>query len=92
MSRFSIYTFVAVFLGVIGLASNSQIAAAPEQGVEVRMAADGAFEDGLYLGRLAVQGGQPSHPGVGRWAADRDRAVFLQGYLQGYESVARKRR
>lgn len=45
---------------------------------------DGAFRDGLYLGKLdAVQNRQP-HLSSGRWSSDRDRASFIAGYETGY--------
>ncbi len=50
---------------------------------------DGAFRDGLYLGRLAAQRGSEPHIASGRWATDRGRASFTEGYQQGYsESLA----
>jgi hypothetical protein len=52
---------------------------------EVRFAEDGAFRDGLYLGKLAAQGRQVQRPAIGRWSSDQDRASFTAGYRLGYE-------
>src|SRR6202140_1062063 len=35
---------------------------------DARLAADGAFRDGLYLGKLDRPAKNPMHPAVGRWA------------------------
>jgi hypothetical protein len=51
---------------------------------EARLAADGAFRDGLYLGELAAQAGQLQGPAIGRWSTDRDRSMFAAGYRRGY--------
>jgi hypothetical protein len=48
----------------------------------------GAFRDGLYLGRLAAERGQPHHVARGRWATADNRALFAAGYEQGYHQVA----
>jgi hypothetical protein len=54
------------------------------QGVEVQMANDGAFRDGLFLGRLNHQAKQEILPPVGRWSTAEDRASFMRGYRQGF--------
>ena len=36
---------------------------------------DGAFRDGLYLGRLAAQSGGERHVSVGRWATAQDKGT-----------------
>jgi hypothetical protein len=50
---------------------------------------DGAFRDGLYLGRLAAQSGGERHVSVGRWATAQDRSSFSAGYEQGYTESSR---
>jgi hypothetical protein len=68
--------------------SNHNVKSNPN--VETGLASDGAFRDGLYLGKLAAESGQaPRRPAVGRWSADQDRSMFAAGYRRGYsESVA----
>jgi hypothetical protein len=66
--------------------SNHNVKSNP--GVESGFASDGAFRDGLYLGRLAAESGQAPRPAIGRWSADQDRSMFAAGYRRGYsESV-----
>jgi hypothetical protein len=54
------------------------------QSFDARQAADGAFRDGLYLGKLDRTAKNPMHPAVGRWATEKDRELFVAGYRQGY--------
>jgi hypothetical protein len=56
------------------------------QSNEAQMADDGAFRDGLYLGKLARREGGPRHAAVGRWSSAKDRAAFLSGYQRGFDS------
>lgn len=49
---------------------------------------NGAFRDGLYLGRMAAERGAPAHIGVGRWSSVENRAAFTAGYLRGYSELA----
>ena len=51
-------------------------------------ATDGAFRDGLYLGKLDAQAGRARHLSVGRWSADPDRALFKTGYEAGYREAS----
>ena len=62
----------------------------PNSRAERELAADGAFRDGLYLGRLAAQSGKASCPPTGRWSGGKDRAAFAAGYRRGYEDVQRQ--
>jgi hypothetical protein len=54
------------------------------QGADAQMAIDGAFRDGLHLGRLAAADGRELRPPIGRWSNERDRAAFVVGYRRGY--------
>jgi hypothetical protein len=53
--------------------------------MQARFTTDGAFRDGLYLGKLAVANGQSPRPAVGRWSTEQDRAMFSAGYRRGYD-------
>jgi len=48
---------------------------------------DGAFRDGLYLGKLDAESGRKPHLSIGRWSTARERASFVTGYQQGYQEV-----
>ena len=52
--------------------------------LDVQLAGDAAFRDGLYLGKLARTAKTPMRPPVGRWSTEKDRASFVTGYRQGY--------
>jgi len=71
-------------VGTAGLVASN---ARPNQNAEARLAADGAYRDGLYLGRLAAQNGRTQQPSTGRWSTKRDRASFTAGYQRGYNDV-----
>jgi hypothetical protein len=65
--------------------ATSTLSARRGQSLDVSMAANGAFRDGLYLGRLDAGRGRPLHPAVGRWSTEKDRASFAAGYRRGYD-------
>lgn len=74
---------VAVCLGTTAMLTNSSRAARRNQSADAQ-AADGAFRDGLYLGKLAAERGRPLYPPSGRWSTEKDRASFVAGYRRGY--------
>lgn len=57
----------------------------------VLQATDGAFRDGVYLGKLAAKRGLPSHVAIGRWSTPVDRTSFAAGYQQGYSEFLANR-
>jgi len=88
MSRVSTYALaIAACLGTTAMLANSKHTNNPTSSVNARLEADGAFRDGLYLGKLAAESGQPLNPAVGRWSTDQDRATFSTGYQRGYNAV-----
>jgi hypothetical protein len=91
MSRLSTYALaIAVSLGTTAMLDNNHRAIKTNASAEARLAADGAFRDGMYLGKLAAESGRPLHPAIGRWSTDQDRATFTAGYRHGYnETLAR---
>ena len=52
---------------------------------------DGAFRDGLYLGKLAAEHDNGPHVAAGRWSTAADRASFSAGYQRGYSEVLASR-
>jgi len=52
---------------------------------------DGPFRDGLYLGRLAAEGGSEPYVAIGRWATAEDRSSFAAGYHRGYSELLASR-
>jgi hypothetical protein len=64
--------------------ANGNVKATAGAEADARFDADGAFRDGLYLGKLTAESGQPLHPAIGRWSTEQDRARFTAGYRLGY--------
>ena len=60
-------------------------------GVTAAQNSDGAFRDGLYLGKLAAESGVQSHVAIGRWATREDRSSFAAGYEEGYREFVASR-
>ena len=75
---------VAVGLGTTAVLANSRRGQRQDSSVEQQLASDGAFRDGLYVGKLTAESGRPSHPLTGRWSSEKDRASFRAGYPRGY--------
>ena len=87
MTKF--FSYAAI---LIGLSASATLALSPRTEKPtttggVLFAADGAFRDGLYLGQLSAQQGQPPRPAIGRWSTEHDRSRFAAGYRQGYDEV-----
>jgi hypothetical protein len=80
---------LVICLGTTAMLAVSNHNAKSNASVETALASDGAFRDGLYLGKLAAESGQAPRPAIGRWSADQDRSMFAAGYRRGYsESLA----
>jgi hypothetical protein len=84
MTRFFTTATIAICLGATATLAVSNGNVSPNQNQEARLAADGAFRDGLYLGKLSAERGQPLRPTVGRWSTGEDRSRFEAGYRRGY--------
>jgi hypothetical protein len=84
MTRFFTYATIVVCLGAAATLALSNGNGNLNPNAEARLAADGAFRDGLYLGKLAAESGQPLSPAVGRWSTEQDRSMFTAGYRRGY--------
>jgi len=92
MSRLSSGALViAVCLGAAAMHASSGAPAFESAGGDVNQATEGAFRDGLYLGKLAAERGQRSHICSGRWAREKDRTLFSSGYRQGYSEFLSSR-
>jgi hypothetical protein len=51
-------------------------------------AIDAAFRDGRFLARLDAQNRRKTRIASGRWGTNRDRALFITGYQQGYREFS----
>jgi hypothetical protein len=52
---------------------------------------DGAFRDGLFLGKLAAEAGAEPRVARSRWGTPQDRALFTAGFEQAYSQVVASR-
>lgn len=87
MNRISTFALaLAVCVGTTAMLNLKYKPADGRQTLDAQMASDGAFRDGLYLGRLAAQQRRPMHSPVGRWSTEKDRAAFDAGYRRGYSA------
>lgn len=85
MGRLITYALaITVSMGTAALLAKSGFAGRQSQTADAQLAADGAFRDGLYLGKLSAERGRPMHPMTGRWSTEKDRASFVAGYRRGY--------
>src|ERR1035441_3139930 len=63
---------LAIYMGTTAMIATGNRTVASSVSSEATLAVDGAFRDGLYLGKLAAAGGQTLRPPIGRWSTDRD--------------------
>jgi len=82
---FTVVLAITVCAGTTALLANSGRSARQAQTADAQMAADGAFRDGLFVGRFTAEGGRPLRPPIGRWSNAQDRASFAAGYRRGYD-------
>ena len=83
--RLSFYSVVGVLIIVaMGYAARpTQVNhTAPYSATQI--VTEGAYRDGLYLGRMHRSQGLPSRPARGRWSRESDRQLFETGYNRGY--------
>jgi hypothetical protein len=76
----------AVLAGAAVVVKTKTVADISQGSMNGARSASVAFRDGMYLGKLAAQKGEPQHVAVARWAFDRDRESFASGYAQGYSA------
>jgi hypothetical protein len=76
-------------IGCVGTSSLLFHARRAPASLDVQMATDGAFRDGLYLGALDRVAGRMVTPPIARWSSAQDRASFARGYRQGLKQRQR---
>jgi len=88
---------LSLFASVIALGVGTAASILPSRhnfasaNLNVAQTTDGAFRDGLYLGKLTAQQGVAPRVPSGRWSTDADRASFTAGYQQGYHEFLANR-
>ena len=92
MKRLSFFASVIAFgLGMVLGFHGNRHHNLPRANDNVSQTTDGAFRDGLYLGKLAAKRGDESHIAIARWATAEDRASFTAGYKRGYNEFLASR-
>jgi hypothetical protein len=72
MNKLAAYALVmSASIGTSAMLGNLKRATSPDASAESRLAANGAFRDGMYLGKLAAENGRLPLPAVGRWSTEQ---------------------
>ncbi|HVO61795.1 MAG TPA: hypothetical protein VMT53_12730 [Terriglobales bacterium] len=86
--RLSLYSVVAVVIAfAMGYGISPKQLNTPAASTLPNVVTEGAYRDGLYVGRLHRRHGLPSHPALGRWNREADRHLFGEGYDRGYSET-----
>jgi hypothetical protein len=92
MRRLSLFAAViALGMGTASMLRGDRPVAYFSANDNVAQTTNGAFRDGLYLGRLAAERGIAPRVARGRWATAEDRASFTAGYERGYKELLASR-
>jgi len=87
MSNFVTWALaLAVCLGTSAALATHYPASSRGRTSESRLALDGAYRDGLYVGKLAAERERRLGAPIGRWSSERDRTAFLAGYEITYNA------
>ena len=91
MKKLSVFAaLLALFAGTAARLHSDRQATLPGPNPAM-LNSNGAFRDGLYLGRLTAQRGGQLHIANGRWATAVDRGLFTAGFQQGYHEIQASR-
>ena len=85
MKRLSLFASLIVLgMGTASVFHGNRHPSLPSANDNVSQTTDGAFRDGLYLGRRAAERGDEPRVAVARWATAEERVSFTAGYQRGY--------
>ena len=85
MKNLSLLAIVfALCLGAGAMMQNGRASHGWESVNDSSQATSAPFRDGLYQGKLAAERSGEPRISTGRWATAADRAVFAEGFRQGY--------
>jgi len=88
MKRLSLFaSVIALGMGTASMLHGDRPVAHFSANDNVAQTTNGAFRDGLYLGRLAAERGIAPRVARGRWATAEDQASFTTGYERGYKEI-----
>jgi hypothetical protein len=92
MKTFSLFTLLAALgVGTVSILRADYQMRLRNSNQALAQATDGAFRDGLYLGKLAAESGAGFHVAIGRWATLEDRSSFTAGYERAYNEFLASR-
>jgi hypothetical protein len=87
MKKLSVWTLVlAVLVGAAVVLKTKTVTNMSQASISDARSTSVAFRDGMYLGKLTAQKGEPQHVAVARWAFEADRESFTEGYAHGYSA------
>jgi hypothetical protein len=84
MQRLLTYVLAMGCIGTSAMLVKRDVTIQQKPSADVRLTNDAAYRDGLYLGKLAHEAKRQTHPPIGRWSTEKDRASFTAGYQQGF--------
>ena len=88
MKKVGVYVLIIVLsVGSAAMVQNAMRTRSLNSDISAPMATNGAFRDGLYLGKLAAKNGEEPRIATGRWAKDEDRSAFREGYYRGFHQT-----
>lgn len=87
MKKFSLYVLVIALSAGSAATVERAMGTQSDSDTKALMHTNGAFRDGLYLGKLAARNGEQPHIAIARWATDKDRAAFREGYERGFRQT-----
>lgn len=92
MRTISLLTLVAALgIGTASMLHSGRHNYFPSPNESAGRATDGAFRDGLYVGKLAAERGAAPRIPIARRAALEDRSFFSAGYREGYNEFLASR-
>ena len=87
MKKFSLYVLVIALSAGSAATVQKVMRTKADSKLSASMHTNGAFRDGLYLGKLAARNGEQPHVAIARWATDEDRSAFREGYERGFSQA-----
>ena len=88
MKKIGLYVLIIVLsVGSAAMVQSAMRTRSLNSDSSALMATNGAFRDGLYLGKLAARNGEEPRISTGRWVKDEDRSAFRDGYNRGFNQT-----
>lgn len=92
MRRLSLFaSVIALGMGTASMLRGDRPVAYFSANDSLAQTTNGAFRDGLYLGRLVAEHGIAPRVARGRWSTAENRASFTAAYERGYKELLASR-